>query len=222
MIRIIYYPSDAINGKGMCLEGSLAQVLPLFYPLAGRYDKEKPEVDCQLNQLIGAGVRIGQLNDLLPQEIGAADEPTDPMLAVQINRFQCGGLAIGVCSSHRIIDSYSQAMFLKAWANAATDGGSVICPEFDSSSYFSSENLPPLHHELLRTRNTSIITRRFLFDKNAISKLRERLSSEWTSERPPSRVVVVSALLTQALLRADRAKHGKSRASVIRQAINVR
>ncbi|KAK4403543.1 Pelargonidin 3-O-(6-caffeoylglucoside) 5-O-(6-O-malonylglucoside) 4'''-malonyltransferase [Sesamum angolense] len=50
-------------------------------------------------------------------------------------------------------------------------------------------------------------------------------STEWKStgtERPPSRVVVVSTILTQALLRGDRAKHGKSRASLIAQAINVR
>ncbi|KAI3470193.1 hypothetical protein Pfo_026856 [Paulownia fortunei] len=236
LIRILYYPYDSVQGKSICLEESLAQVLPLFYPLAGRYNKEKlhvdcndeggeysvAEVDCQLNQLIGAGLKIEQLSDLLPLEVGAADEPTDPMLAVQINRFQCGGLAIGVCSSHRIIDTYSQTIFLKAWANAATDGGLVICPDFDSASYFPSENLPPLHHEMSRTNNTSSITRRFVFDKLAISKLRESLSTEWRSERPPSRVVMVSALLTQALLRADRAKHGKSRASVIRQAINVR
>ncbi|KAL0456441.1 UNVERIFIED_CONTAM: Pelargonidin 3-O-(6-caffeoylglucoside) 5-O-(6-O-malonylglucoside) 4'''-malonyltransferase [Sesamum latifolium] len=52
--------------------------------------------------------------------------------------------------------------------------------------------------------------------------LRERLSPEWRNERPPSRVVVVSAVLTQAILRADRKKHGKSRASIIGQTINVR
>ncbi|KAL0387811.1 UNVERIFIED_CONTAM: hypothetical protein Sradi_2662900 [Sesamum radiatum] len=144
------------------------------------------------------------------------------MLAVQINKFRCGGLAIGVCSSHRIIDSYSQVLFLKAWANAATNGGLVICPDFDSPSYFPSENLAPLYSGLPRTRNTSILTKRFVFDKNAIYKLRERLRPEWRNERPPSRVLVVTAVLTQAILRADREKHGKSRASIIRQAINVR
>ncbi|KAK6123436.1 hypothetical protein DH2020_042818 [Rehmannia glutinosa] len=140
VIRILYYPSDAVKkGKNICLlEESLAKVLPLFYPLAGRYNKEKhqvdcndegaeysiAEVDCQLNQLInnGADVKIEHLNHLLPLEIGAADEPTDPMLAVQINRFECGGLAIGVWASHRIFDSCSHAIFLKAWANAATEG----------------------------------------------------------------------------------------------------
>ncbi|KAL0456469.1 UNVERIFIED_CONTAM: Stemmadenine O-acetyltransferase [Sesamum latifolium] len=241
VIRILYFESDhAVNDKDMIsLEKSLSQVLPLFYPLAGRYNKEKhcvdcndegaefsvAKVDCSLHQLISTEVKSEQINHLLPLEIGATDEPTDPMLAVQINRFQCGGLAIGICASHRIFDSCSLGIFLKAWANASTDGGLVICPDFDSPLYFPSENVAPLQFEVSRTRDKSIVSRRFVFDKNAISKLRESISTEWESTgtgRPPSRVVVVSAVLTQALLRADRAKHGKSRASLIAQAINVR
>ncbi|KAI3470192.1 hypothetical protein Pfo_026855 [Paulownia fortunei] len=240
VIRILYYPPDAVEGKNICLEESLAQVLPLFYPLAGRYNKEKHEVDCndegaeysvaevvdcQLHQLIGAGVKSEQLNHLLPLDICAADESTDPMLAVQTNRFQCGGLAIGVCASHRIFDSASLGIFLSAWANSATDGGLVICPDFDSPSYFPSENNPPLQFQVSRNRDKSIVAKRFMFNKDAISRLREGLRTEWRStrsERPPSRVVAVSAVLTQALLRADRAKHRKSRASLIAQAINVR
>ncbi|KAI3459871.1 hypothetical protein Pfo_016534 [Paulownia fortunei] len=239
VIRILYYPPDAVNGKQIHLEESLAEVLPLFYPLAGRYIKQKhlvdcndggaeyseAQVDCELLEIIGPGVGSEQLNHLLPLDIGAADEPTDPMLAVQINRFQCGGLAIGVCASHRIFDSCSLGIFLTAWANAVADGELVITPDFDSPSFFPSENVAPLDFGVSRSRDSSIVGKRFGFDKNAISKLRDSASPEWrstTSERPPSRVVVVSAVLTQALLRADRSKHGESRASLIAQAINVR
>ncbi|KAL0413819.1 UNVERIFIED_CONTAM: Pelargonidin 3-O-(6-caffeoylglucoside) 5-O-(6-O-malonylglucoside) 4'''-malonyltransferase [Sesamum radiatum] len=238
VIRILFYPSNqVVNGKHiMSLEESLSEVLPLFYPLAGRYHKDKhyvdcndegaefsiAEVDCQLHQLIGPEVKSEQLNHLLPLDIGAADELTDPMLAVQVSKFRCGGLAIGVCSSHRIFDACSQAIFLKAWSNVAIDGRLVTCPDFDSPLYFPPQNLAPLQLGVSRTRDTSILTKRFVFDKNAIFMLRERLSPEWRNERPPSRVVVVSAVLTQAILRADRKKHGKSRASIIGQTINVR
>ncbi|KAL0387830.1 UNVERIFIED_CONTAM: Pelargonidin 3-O-(6-caffeoylglucoside) 5-O-(6-O-malonylglucoside) 4'''-malonyltransferase [Sesamum radiatum] len=207
VIRILFYPSDqVVNGKHVkSLEESLSQVLPLFYPLAGRYHKDEhyvdcndegaefsiAEVDCKLRQLIGPEVKPEQLNLLLPLEIGAADEPTDPMLAVQINKFQCGGLAIDM-------------------------------PDFDSPTYFPPQNIDPIQFGVSRTRDTSNLTKRFVFDKNAIEMLRERLSPEWRKERPPSRVVVVSAVLAQAILRADRKKHGKSRASIIGQAVNVR
>ncbi|KAL0455977.1 UNVERIFIED_CONTAM: Pelargonidin 3-O-(6-caffeoylglucoside) 5-O-(6-O-malonylglucoside) 4'''-malonyltransferase [Sesamum latifolium] len=214
VFRILFYPSTS-------LEESLSQVLPLFYPLVGRYYKDKhyvdcndegaefsiAKVDCKLHQLSGPKVKPEQLNLLLPLEIGAADELTDPMLAVQINKFQCGGLGIGICSSHRIFDSCSQAIFLKAWSNVAIDGGLVICPDFDSPTYFSPQNLDPIQYGVSRTRDTSILTKRFVFDKNAIYMLRERLSLEWKTERPPSMVVVVSAVLTQAILRSDKKKH---------------
>ncbi|KAL0387833.1 UNVERIFIED_CONTAM: Pelargonidin 3-O-(6-caffeoylglucoside) 5-O-(6-O-malonylglucoside) 4'''-malonyltransferase [Sesamum radiatum] len=172
--RIFFYESDQVaDDKYIAsLEESLSQVLPLFYPLAGRYNKEEHYVNCN--------------------DEGAAFLITE-------------------------------TTFLKAWANAATNGGLVIRPDFDLASYFPSENKPSLPFgQLSRGRNTSILSRRFVFDKNAIHKLRERVSPEWRSERPPSRVQVVSAVLTQAILRADRVKHGQSRASIIRQAINVR
>ncbi|GFP85201.1 acetyl-coa-benzylalcohol acetyltransferase [Phtheirospermum japonicum] len=193
VIRILFFPqSDHAKLDYACLEQSLAQVLPLFYPLAGRYNKENHHVDCndegaeyavaqvvdrKLHQLIGA--ESEKLNQLLPLDICAADEPTDPMLAIQINNFQCGGLAIGVCASHRIFDSASLGIFLTTWANAAasTNADVIIRPDFDSPIYFPSENLPPLQFQVSRTRDKSIVTKRFVFDKNAIARLRERLTS---------------------------------------------
>lgn len=101
VVRILYYKSGVTEGNFTSLEESLARTLSLFYPLAGRYDKEKRAVDCndegaqystaeveyQLDQLMDGTVEVEKLALLLPLEIGAADEPTDPMLGVQINRF---------------------------------------------------------------------------------------------------------------------------------------
>ncbi|XP_057773702.1 pelargonidin 3-O-(6-caffeoylglucoside) 5-O-(6-O-malonylglucoside) 4'''-malonyltransferase-like [Salvia miltiorrhiza] len=228
VVRILYYRSRGlINLSG--LEESLGRTLTRFYPLAGRYDKEKrmvecndegalystARVDCQLSRLIDGEVDVEQLNLLLPLEIGAADEPTDPMLAIQINRFQCGGTAVAVCASHRIFDAGSMSIFLTAWGR----GGAAITPVFDSASYFPSENLPPLQTHDSRTRNNNISVRRFIFTKTALSELRRRMPA---SAKPPSRVAAASAALIQALLRADRAKHGESRPCIVAQAINVR
>lgn len=236
-LRILYYPPSDHARKPIidALEESLARVLTLFYPLAGRYIKDKHLVDCNdegaefsvahvdsdLLPLIGASA--DHLNHLLPLEVCAVDDPADPMLAVQLNRFTCGGLAIAVCASQRIFDSCSVAIFLNAWANAASGNREpAIQPDFNSASFFPSANLDPLDFGVSRTRDTSIVCKRFVFNKNAISRLRDRASPGWRLDRPPSRVVVVSAVLTQAILRGDRAKHGESRASLIAQAVNVR
>ncbi|KAL6565859.1 hypothetical protein OROHE_004914 [Orobanche hederae] len=232
VFRIIYYPSQsAINGGGenvmniysnAWLEESLAKALPLLYPMAGRYVKERRIVDCNdqgalyldarvnctlLQFISAADVGTEHVNHLLPLVIGEADEPEDPMLAVQISRFRCGGLAIGICVSHRVSDASSVSTVLKVWANAATNGGLDIRPVFNSSLYFPSENVTPLPYGVTRTVDATLVTKRFVFDKDAISTLRGRMGTKWNGERPPSRVVVVSALLTQAVLRTDRAKH---------------
>ncbi|KAL7145192.1 hypothetical protein ABFS83_07G063900 [Erythranthe nasuta] len=248
VVRILFYPSSVAGEKLrpiiINLEESLARILPLFYPLAGRYIKENHLVDCNdqgvefseatvdcdlLAVTRGGGAPAERLNHLLPIDICAADEPTDPILAVRINRFRCGGVAIGVCVSHRISDSACLGIFLAAWKDAATGGGGsdVIKPDFNSHEFFPSENLPPLHFGVSRTRDTSVICERFMFDKEAISVLRDiynaAASTTLEGGRPPSRVVVVSAVLTQALLRADMAKKGGvPSAALIAQAINVR
>ncbi|XP_047975485.1 pelargonidin 3-O-(6-caffeoylglucoside) 5-O-(6-O-malonylglucoside) 4'''-malonyltransferase-like [Salvia hispanica] len=231
VVRILYYRKSASIPS---LEDSLAKTLSLYYPLAGRYDKNSRTVKCndegtlfsiakveyQLDQLINGRLNVDHLNLLLPLEIGAADEPTDPMLALQINRFACGGTAVAVCASHRIFDAGSMSIFLTAWSSVATRG-TAIAPVFDSASFFPSENLPPLQTHDSRTRNKNIAFRRFVFPKTAISELRRRTAGTG-GQRPPSKVAVVSAALIQALLRADRARRGESRACVVAQAINVR
>ncbi|KAL6557239.1 hypothetical protein OROMI_017589 [Orobanche minor] len=104
VFRIIYYPSHAsiiMNNSTAWLEESLAKALPLLYPMAGRYVKERRIVDCNdqgalyldarvnctlLQFISAADVGTEHVNHLLPLVIGEADEPEDPMLAVQISR----------------------------------------------------------------------------------------------------------------------------------------
>ncbi|XP_042009404.1 pelargonidin 3-O-(6-caffeoylglucoside) 5-O-(6-O-malonylglucoside) 4'''-malonyltransferase-like [Salvia splendens] len=215
--RILYYSCDDGESKCILLEESMAQILSNFYLLAGRYNKEKQQVDCNdqgalfstaqvdvdLSLTLRSHVDPQQLNQLLPVDLAAVDGPTHPILAVQINRFLCGGLAIAACVSHRVVDTASFSLFFTAWATTAhTTGKLLIQPYFDHrSSYFPAENLPP-HDD---GPHENIITERYIFDNKAIKKLCQRL----TSEPPLSRVVAVSTFLAQALLRTDIARRGE-------------
>lgn len=227
VIRILYYPKPH-SPMPVDLEPPLAHILPAFYPLAGRYVKHDHAVDCNdagahfshalvhshLHYLLAdPALPPSRLNALLPVDITAADDPADPMLAIQINTFLCGGVAIAVCASHRIFDACSLSIFLAAWANA----DSVIRPDFSSPALFPSESAGPLDFGVSRGR---IVGKRIVFDKEAISGLRARANLDGVI---PSRVVAVSSALTQALLRADKARNkGPARAALIAHAINVR
>ncbi|XP_022878943.1 pelargonidin 3-O-(6-caffeoylglucoside) 5-O-(6-O-malonylglucoside) 4'''-malonyltransferase-like isoform X2 [Olea europaea var. sylvestris] len=240
VVGILYYPfNDKMEHVLNKMEESLAQVLPQFYPFAGRYIKKAYSVDCndegaeyveaqvdsELLDIIGSGVEPGELNDLLPLEVGAADLFTDPVLSIQINKFKCGGIAIGTCISHRIVDACSLGIFLSAWTKATRGDstGEPIIPNFDSPFYFPGRNLGELDFGTSRTRDSNIVTKRILFGKKVIANLRDRVNHLYVKrERPPSRVLMVTSFLTEALLRSDRAKLGKPRACLIHVAANIR
>ncbi|CAI9778840.1 unnamed protein product [Fraxinus pennsylvanica] len=181
---ILYYPFNDNIRRVINLENSLARVLPKFYPFAGRYIKEnqlvdcgdqgaefvEAQVDCKPHEIIGSD----DLNDLLPVEVGAADDVTDPIMSIQINKFKCGGVAIATCISHRIADAATLDIFLSAWAKASRgDNGEPITPNFDSSLYFPGQNVGTPDFGIMRTRNPTVVTKRILFDSLAIATLRE-------------------------------------------------
>ncbi|KAG6405790.1 hypothetical protein SASPL_133384 [Salvia splendens] len=143
----------------------MAQILSNFYPLAGRYNKWIATIKALSSSLAGRynkwiattealsssllkSTRISlilrshmdpqQLNQLLPVHLAAADGPTDPILAVQINRFQCGGLAIAACASHSITETPPAADI----SAAAVEGGGGL--------HLPHPGPPPRRHRALR------------------------------------------------------------------------
>uniref|UniRef100_A0A453IY08 Anthranilate N-benzoyltransferase protein 1 n=1 Tax=Aegilops tauschii subsp. strangulata TaxID=200361 RepID=A0A453IY08_AEGTS len=59
----------------------------------------------------------------LPEEnIGAA------LLQIQLNRYKCGGLVVGICSHHQAADGHSMSMFFTAWATAVREGKDFTTP----------------------------------------------------------------------------------------------
>ncbi|KAI8099007.1 transferase [Halteromyces radiatus] len=115
---------------------SLQVVLDDFYPLAGRLvdiGQGRDEIECN-----DAGVLFQETS--YPEELESFKEdgylphqmdyhhmfpihfycsPQDPLLAIQVNRFLDGGVALGIMILHKIADTYSACLFLDAWAKQA-------------------------------------------------------------------------------------------------------
>lgn len=241
-ILLFYPPSD----RSRHLEESLAQILPQFYPLAGRYIKKNHSVDCRDQgaefvqaQAVGsesladlvAEREADRLNHLLPCGFHQVDEsPTDPLLSIQVTGLRCGGVAIGISISHRILDASSVGTFIASWSNASTtpkcnSGDEKICPTFDSHSLFPpgkkndgyAPNPEPSETRNLRPPCNNVVVKRFSFNKEAIATLRSR------STRTTSRVRVVCAVIARALISLDKAKQGgRPRDCLLVQAVNMR
>ncbi|KAK4739787.1 hypothetical protein R3W88_003484 [Solanum pinnatisectum] len=222
------------------LEKSLAETLTKFYPFAGRFGED---IDDQLSIYCNdEGVENVQTKvnaDDLPEYLGQANNiesslldlilpvmvhmPSSPLLGVQVNVFNNGGIAIGIKVSHIIADAFTIATFVNEWDNNNNNN----LPRFGQlSSLFPARvlQLPSLPNT--STTGPEIVTRRFVFDALAIENLRKTIKDDSTTDddmiKQPSRVVVVMSLIWKVLTHISSAKNGNSRNSSLGIAINFR
>ncbi|MBA0857270.1 hypothetical protein Goshw_009882 [Gossypium schwendimanii] len=57
------------------------------------------------------------LNQLLPcQSFCSIPTSTSPHIAIQVNTFDCVGIAIALCGSHKGVNAITVSAFFKSWA----------------------------------------------------------------------------------------------------------
>lgn len=248
---IFYSPSSpsSINALDLMsidqLQQSLANILPRFYPLAGRYVRKDHFVHCNdegvefveahacsdnfgnISEYVQSGAHE-QLNDmLLPRLPCEADEVSDPMVSIQVTRFGCGGLAIALSIAHRIFDADSILTFVRAWAQEVSnpslkelEPNLVVNPIFDSPTLLPFKKFSiGLDIPRPRTIDPNMVMKRFLFNKNSLETLKSKVRD---GSRRVSKVSVVCALISKAFIHADKVKHGRLRNFLILQSINIR
>ncbi|XP_024977256.1 salutaridinol 7-O-acetyltransferase-like [Cynara cardunculus var. scolymus] len=207
-----YHESSTITQATMTikLKTALSQTLAHFYPLAGRLVKNQNTIDCadqgvwfsvarvesSLLDIIKCPM-IEELNQLV--SVGIGSSYTEEQLAIQVNLFDCGGIAIGVCVSHRIADACSFSSFVSHWFAKAKGEISLNGPVLDSAALF-----PPMEsHEYSRNPKDptgqaplqSLVTKRFEFSSLAINKLKREVIKDSSTVVNPTKVEVVTALI---------------------------
>nr|GMD30148.1 vinorine synthase-like [Ipomoea batatas] len=186
-------PADDHGRSSQLLKQSLSKVLTQFYPLAGRI-KGNDLVDCSDEGALWVEARVhGFLKDVVENPLMEELEkflPVEPsnsegselIVGVQINYFLDGGIAVGVCMSHKIADGHSLVNFVNAWAVTAREGDAagISPPNFG----------------------------RVVFDKENIAALKKSVAakSSGMGERDPTRVEAISAFLWKHFREAGRKK----------------
>lgn len=234
------------------LEESLSQTLTLFNHMAGRYGAEDDgcAIDCndQGVEVVEANVNR-KLDELLldeeehcsesllalPGRPAAVPGSSPPMVAVKINVFECGGLALGVQMYHVAGDMWSMSTFINAWATASRQGiTDVVRPSFDLGSLLPPRDqelakVPEIVDEVVTLGKHKLTMKTFVLSEEALSRLRADVTTVVSPDHQasarnnrPSRVVLATALISRALMRADRAKCGQSRPIAISHAISLR
>lgn len=222
------------------LKTSLSQTLTKFYPLAGRINGVT--IDCNDEGAIFVDARVDNcplsgfltspdfkaLQQLLALDV--IDNPyeattTWPLLLVKATYFSCGGMAIGICITHRISDAASISSFIQIWAAMARGGAedAVVGPEFAAANFYPPANEAfKLPVDEKSNKRSSIITKRFVFCASKLEELRTKAASTEAADRP-TRVESVTSLLWKAFVdAATSSKTTTSDLKVLIQPANLR
>ncbi|XP_059644671.1 stemmadenine O-acetyltransferase-like [Cornus florida] len=222
--------------KSQLLKQSLSDTLTRFYPLAGRIKNDacidcndagveyvEAQVHAQLSHVI-ENPNIENLKQYLPIEPygTSAAMGREAVLAIQINFFDCGSLAIGLCISHNIADGSSLVTFTNAWAATARGAIKNVTPSFDLALHFPPKDLSGFMPTLGITTE-KIVTRRFVFDKKKLAVLKEAASSAFGSQvKDPTRIEAVSAFIWSHFIEVAKSKLAPKKIFVANHAVNLR
>ncbi|ONI12058.1 hypothetical protein PRUPE_4G141500 [Prunus persica] len=207
--------------KSKLLKASLSETLTHFYPFAGKFQYNvsiscndhgtafsEAQVNCPILKILDKP-DFGILRKLLPTDIASTQADTGYLLLVQANFFECGGLAIGVSSSHIISDAYTLRTFIKSWADIAlmgtftTDRHAVLPQKFGAAAtLFPQLDFLNSAQPAVEFAEEKCITKRFVFDASNIAALKSRAASAALPN--PTRVEAVSALIWKCVWEASR------------------
>lgn len=244
---ILFYPSDCMTHAEIpkrlaLLKRSLSETLTRFYPLAGKIKDDlsiecndegaycvEAQVNCRLDEFLTKPDLL-LLHRFLPRELMKESTAVTYVTNIQVNVFDCGGIAIGICISHKMLDGAALSTFLQAWSTAARGCEEMIYPNFAAPSLFPA-------NDDLWLRDTSMvmwgslfkkgkcITKRFVFDASAIAALKVvATSSKIKCPSPPTRVEAVSAFIWKCIMAAAKEKHGyeTQRPCLLTHLVNLR
>lgn len=151
---------DFANGLSMALDA---------YPhMAGRIARDPAQHNRLSFILNNAGVRLVEAevpkrmdDNTLLDDIAfhknlypPATRDTQEMLQVQLSRYACGGLVIGITFCHPVADGQSMGQFLQAVASATRGAGTGPTPFLDRNSLFVPNDPPRVKFDHLEVHSS--------------------------------------------------------------------
>ncbi|MED6192661.1 hypothetical protein PIB30_011994 [Stylosanthes scabra] len=205
------------ESKLALLKKSLQEALSAYYPIAGRFkgqlaidcnDEGVPllitKLKCHLSNFLKNPITPNLL-PLFPDNLAWSDMNNpehDPIMAIQINCFQCGGFAIAVCLSHKFGDVSTLFNFVNHWAAIAShhqDQNKPLPspPLLDAGvSIFPQGNLP-VYREKPYYALPKSVCKRFVFEASKIEALKAM-----AGPNQPTRFQAVGALIYKCAVSA--------------------
>ncbi|CAK9316499.1 unnamed protein product [Citrullus colocynthis] len=197
------------------LKKSLSDVLTHYYPLAGRVNYGEFFIDCNDDGVPFIETRVNcrlsdvmntpfpsELNKFLPFELDELDEIS---MGVQLNVFECGGVGVGICVSHKISDALSFFIVVNGWAAYCRGEKEALRAHLSSAELF-----PPTKTGLYDTRTSIVrqrVAKRYEIDAANVENIRAKYAEcpDMENQRKPSRVEALSAFIYSRFIAAIKA-----------------
>lgn len=163
---VYFYKSNISSDsfKPQVLKDALSNVLVPFYPAAGRYGRDENgriEIICNAEGALfveaEASIMLDDLDyfapnvnfdQLFPFIDYSKDISSYPLVLIQVTRFKCGGMSLGVRTHHTLVDGPSAVHFLTRWCDMAKGNKSIDVPPFLDRAIMKSlmPHAPTFHH----------------------------------------------------------------------------
>nr|UTN00743.1 acylinositol acyltransferase [Solanum quitoense] len=231
-----FYPKPQNCNKiqiSQILENSLSKVLTSYYPFAGRIKDNNTYVECNDT---GAGaeylnVRIScpmseildhPYNDVVdvvfPQDVPWGNALNRSPLVLQLSHFDCGGIAVSICLSHKLADGYSLHKFVSDWAATARQVDFKPSSQFNASTFFPLKDDPPVFTPInAPSESRRHVSRIYNFSSSSLGRLKDIVAVQ-----NPTRIEVATALIHKCGVNASMQNSGVFKPTLLSHAMNLR
>lgn len=239
---VYFYPKEASASdhypnfcdKSNQLKKSLSETLAIYYPFSGRI-KDRVSIDCNDEGVIFVEARIKvQLSQILEQPKDEVldllftdklqwndDSNLTVILAVQVSFFDCGGMAIGICMSHKVADTSTMINFINDWAAMTRDhkADQYVSPKFIAATVFPRGEIPLPPESVIEKGDC--ISKRFVFDASKVAALKTLVCDKVQN---PTRVEVVTSFIHRCVISALKSNSGSlsNPNTLLIQTVNMR
>ncbi|XP_071691926.1 acyltransferase Pun1-like [Rutidosis leptorrhynchoides] len=265
---ILFYPNDNRNcnltsdEKGKLLKKSLSQSLTRYYPFAGKLPTNATYIDCndegvvfveatndsQLDTFQRMSGHDDTLDQLFADGVRWYNTPSSTnVVAIQLNHFSCGGVALAISMSHLIADASSLGWFLSYWACIALYGSTnhkhvlELEPYFTNSPSTSTNSVQSLasapapatassgQGPISDTNQTNFVAKKFVFPNSKLSDLKNKVAVAFSTNGStlpknvyPTRIEVLTSLIYKTATAAATKTSGRFKPSYLLFMFNMR
>ncbi|XP_059316025.1 acyltransferase Pun1-like [Lycium ferocissimum] len=214
------------------LEKSLSKTLSCYYPYAGRIKGDSSvdcndmgvefsnvRVHCPMSEILKRPYTDGE-NVAFPQRLPWNHTEEGNLVVAQVSYFDCGGIAIGGCLSHKIGDACTISNFFYNWGVLNRDKSVTLSPRFVGESLYPQSNDPSVV-STIKPEEPGYLGKRFVFPPAKINALKAKFSFD-SGVQNPTRTEVVSALIYKHAIAARTTNFGSFKPSSLFQVSYMR